>query len=111
MIFATKPTIVGHRGFGAGERAGYCENTLESCLAAVAHGLSWVELDVRRSLDGQLVIRHDPVTGDGEFVAGPAGGAAAPAPDPRAGGGAAPPPPRPGRHLPVPHDLPGSAPP
>jgi len=44
MIFATKPTIVGHRGFGAGERAGYRENTLESYLAAVAHGLSWIEL-------------------------------------------------------------------
>ena len=61
MIFETKPTIVGHRGFGAGERAGYRENTLESYLAAVAHGLSWIELDVRRSLDGQLVIWHNPV--------------------------------------------------
>jgi glycerophosphoryl diester phosphodiesterase len=70
MIFETKPTIVGHRGFGTGTRNGYRENTLESCLAAVAHGLSWVELDVRRSLDGQLVIRHDPVTADGEFIAG-----------------------------------------
>src|SRR5215468_10097412 len=69
MIFATKPAIVGHRGFGAGTRSGYPENTLESCLAAVAHGLSWVELDVRRSRDGQLVIGHDPVTADGEFVA------------------------------------------
>jgi glycerophosphoryl diester phosphodiesterase len=29
MIFATKPTIVGHRGFGAGERAGYRENALD----------------------------------------------------------------------------------
>ena len=70
MIFATKPTIVGHRGFGAGERAGYRENTLESYLAAVAHGLSWIELDARRSLDGQLVIWHNPVTPDGEFIAG-----------------------------------------
>jgi glycerophosphoryl diester phosphodiesterase len=70
MIFATKPTIVGHRGFGAGERAGYRENTLESYLAAVAHGLSWIELDVRRSLDGQLVIWHNPVTGDGALIAG-----------------------------------------
>src|SRR5262249_58626153 len=103
MIFATKPTIVGHRGFGAGERAGYCENTLESCLAAVAHGLSWVELDVRRSLDGQLVIRHDPVTGDGEFVAGRAGGGArAPRAPPRGGRGAPPPPPPPRRPAPPP---------
>src|SRR5499427_4420270 len=70
MIFESKPTIVGHRGFGTGTRDGYRENTLESYLAAVAHGLSWVELDVRRSRDGQLVIGHDPVTADGEFVAG-----------------------------------------
>jgi glycerophosphoryl diester phosphodiesterase len=70
MIFETKPTIVGHRGFGSGTRDGYRENTLESYLAAVAHGLSWIELDAQRSLDGQLVIRHDPVTADGEFIAG-----------------------------------------
>jgi glycerophosphoryl diester phosphodiesterase len=69
MIFETKPTVIGHRGFGAGERAGHRENTLKSYLAAVAHGLTWIELDVRRSLDGQLVIRHDPVTADGEFIA------------------------------------------
>ena len=68
MIFEAKPTIVGHRGFGAGTPGGYAENTLESFLAAVAHGLSWIELDVQRSADGQLVIRHDPVTPDGEFI-------------------------------------------
>ena len=69
MIFETKPTIIGHRGFGSGTRDGYRENTLESYLAAVAHGLSWVELDVRRSLDGELVIWHDPVAADGELIA------------------------------------------
>jgi glycerophosphoryl diester phosphodiesterase len=68
MIFEAKPTIVGHRGFGAGAPGGYAENTLESYLAAVAHGLSWVELDVQRSVDGQLVIRHDPFTPDGELI-------------------------------------------
>lgn len=68
MIFEPKPVIVGHRGFGAGEPGGYRENTLESYLAAVDHGLTWIELDVQRSRDDQLVIRHDPVTGDGEFV-------------------------------------------
>ena len=68
MIFETKPTVVGHRGFGAGTRGGYQENTLASYLAAVEHGLSWIELDVQRTLDDQLVIRHDPVTADGDFV-------------------------------------------
>ncbi len=68
MIFDGKPSVVGHRGFGAGEPGGYRENTMPSYLAAVAHGLSWIELDVQRSLDGQLVIRHDPVTADGDFI-------------------------------------------
>ena len=68
MIFETKPTVVGHRGFGAGTRGGYQENTLASYLAAVEHGLSWIELDVQRTLDDQLVIRHDPVTADGDFL-------------------------------------------
>jgi glycerophosphoryl diester phosphodiesterase len=36
MIFDSKPSIVGHRGFGAGNRGGYRENTVPSFLAAVA---------------------------------------------------------------------------
>lgn len=35
MVFDPKPAIIGHRGFGAGERNGYRENTLESYLAAM----------------------------------------------------------------------------
>ncbi len=68
MIFDPKPAIIGHRGFGSGERDGYRENTVESFLAAVAHGLTWIELDVQRSRDGQLVVRHNPVTGNDEFI-------------------------------------------
>jgi glycerophosphoryl diester phosphodiesterase len=68
VIFETKPTLVGHRGFGAGTRDGFQENTLASYLAAVEHGLSWIELDVQRTIDDQLVIRHDPVTPDGDFL-------------------------------------------
>jgi glycerophosphoryl diester phosphodiesterase len=68
MIFDGKPAVIGHRGFGAGERGGFRENTMASYLAAVSRGLSWIELDVQRSLDGQLVVRHDPVTEDGTFV-------------------------------------------
>lgn len=68
MIFETKPTVVGHRGFGAGTPGGYQENTLASYLAAVEHGLTWIELDVQRTLDDQLVIRHNPVTVDGDFL-------------------------------------------
>jgi glycerophosphoryl diester phosphodiesterase len=68
MIFAGKPSVVGHRGFGAGQPGGYRENTMASYQAALDHGLAWIELDVQRSSDGQLVIRHDPVTPDGAPV-------------------------------------------
>jgi glycerophosphoryl diester phosphodiesterase len=60
VIFELKPTVVGHRGFGSGTASGYRENTVESFLAAAASGVRWVELDVRRSSDGELVIWHDP---------------------------------------------------
>jgi glycerophosphoryl diester phosphodiesterase len=68
VIFDARPTLVGHRGFGAGERAGYRENTVESFQAAAASGLPWVELDVQRSADGELVVRHDPVTPAGDLI-------------------------------------------
>jgi len=70
MIFATTPTVVGHRGFGAGDPGpgGYRENTMASYQAALNRGLTWIELDVQRSRDGQLVIRHDPVTPAGDLV-------------------------------------------
>jgi glycerophosphoryl diester phosphodiesterase len=68
MIFDTRPSIVGHRGFGAGCPAGFRENTVASFLAAVASGLSWVELDVRRSRDGELVVNHDPVAPSGAVI-------------------------------------------
>jgi glycerophosphoryl diester phosphodiesterase len=68
VIFDGKPVVVGHRGFGAGQPGGYRENTMASYQAAVAHGLSWIELDVQRSRDGQLMVAHDPVTADGAFV-------------------------------------------
>jgi glycerophosphoryl diester phosphodiesterase len=60
VIFDVKPTVVGHRGFGSGTASGYRENTVESFLAATASGVTWVELDVRRSSDGELMIWHDP---------------------------------------------------
>ncbi len=68
MIFDAQPSIVGHRGFGSGHRGGYRENTVASMLAAVASGVSWVELDVHRSSDGELVVRHDPVAPGGAFI-------------------------------------------
>lgn len=48
--------IVAHRG--ASKRAH--ENTLESFEQAIALGVDMVELDVRRTGDGALVVFHDP---------------------------------------------------
>lgn len=62
MIFSVKPAVVGHRGFGSGASRGYRENSLESFLAAASSGATWVELDVRRSSDDELVVWHDPHT-------------------------------------------------
>jgi glycerophosphoryl diester phosphodiesterase len=47
--------IIGHRG-----AAGYePENTLLSFQKAVEIGVDWVEMDIRRSADGHLVVIHD----------------------------------------------------
>jgi glycerophosphoryl diester phosphodiesterase len=51
--------VFAHRGLHVTER----ENTLASFRAAVALGVDGVELDVRRTLDGALVVHHDPAVG------------------------------------------------
>ncbi|MEU5995276.1 glycerophosphodiester phosphodiesterase [Spirillospora sp. NPDC047418] len=74
MIFDNAPTVIGHRGYGSGgpvppgAAAPVAENTLPSLLAAVAGGLSWVEIDVTRTADDHLVLRHDPTTVDGDHL-------------------------------------------
>jgi glycerophosphoryl diester phosphodiesterase len=49
-------TIVAHRGAPRHAR----ENTIKSFLAAVSLGADMVELDVRKTGDGTLVVFHDP---------------------------------------------------
>ncbi|HEY8482311.1 MAG TPA: glycerophosphodiester phosphodiesterase [Spirillospora sp.] len=74
MIFDSTPTVIGHRGFGSGaltppgSDAAVAENTLESLLAAIGAGASWVEVDVMRTADDDLVLRHDPTTPTGDYV-------------------------------------------
>jgi glycerophosphoryl diester phosphodiesterase len=51
------PVVLGHRGAPRAAR----ENTLEAFRLALALGADGVELDVRRSADGVLVVHHDPV--------------------------------------------------
>ncbi len=50
------PTIIGHRGWPAR----FPDNTLAGFLAVTAVADA-VELDVRRSADGKLLLAHDPV--------------------------------------------------
>ncbi len=59
------PFIVAHRGASAA----HPENTLEAFRGALAEGADWVELDVRLSGDGQLVVHHDPFYSGGVGVA------------------------------------------
>ena len=68
VFFTEKPTVVGHRGFGRGTRGGNGENTVPSCLAAVAAGLTWIEIDVQRTADDQLVLHHDWTAPDGSYI-------------------------------------------
>jgi glycerophosphoryl diester phosphodiesterase len=49
------PKIVAHRGASKAER----ENTIAAFHAALAQGADMVELDVRRTSDGKLIVHHD----------------------------------------------------
>ncbi|WP_147916217.1 inositol monophosphatase family protein [Ruania zhangjianzhongii] len=56
---ATAPRIVAHRGLHAEGTGGARENTLAAIRAAVAAGATWIEIDVRVSRDGAVVLLHD----------------------------------------------------
>lgn len=58
--------VLAHRGMSTTHR----ENTLDAFAAARAVGADGVELDVRCSADGVLVVHHDAVLADGRVVAG-----------------------------------------
>ena len=65
-VFDDVPVLCGHRGSGRGVIGGQRENTLGSFRAAVAAGVRWVEVDVRRAPSGRLVASHDPFDGEPE---------------------------------------------
>lgn len=56
--------VFAHRGVHSAAR----ENTLAAFEEAVSLGVDGVELDVRRSVDGDLLVHHDPVA-DGHVIA------------------------------------------
>jgi glycerophosphoryl diester phosphodiesterase len=52
--------VIAHRGaWGPATPAAPTENTLEAFEAAITLGADMIELDVRRTRDGQLIIFHD----------------------------------------------------
>lgn len=59
------PLVYGHRGASADAP----ENTLDAFTMARSQGADGVELDVRRSADGALVLHHDVALPDGRVVA------------------------------------------
>jgi glycerophosphoryl diester phosphodiesterase len=69
QVFRDRPTLVGHRGMGKGVVQGYAENTVESFLAALQVGIGWVEVDVTRTRDDDLLVAHDPTIADATFLA------------------------------------------
>lgn len=58
------PLVYGHRGASVAAR----ENTLEAFRIAGEQGADGVELDVRRTVDGALVLHHDAGLGDGRII-------------------------------------------
>ena len=59
------PAVIAHRGASRAER----ENTVAAYRRAGEMGADAVELDVRRTTDGVLVVHHDPHLGDGRLIA------------------------------------------
>ena len=58
--------IAAHRGW---HQDGAPKNSIAGLEAAVAHGADTVEIDVRRLLDGTLVVHHDAALPDGRLLA------------------------------------------
>jgi glycerophosphoryl diester phosphodiesterase len=60
-----RPLVVAHRG----ARRVAPENTLDAFRRALGMGADGVELDVRRTADGALVVHHDPYVPSGDLIA------------------------------------------
>lgn len=56
----TRPQVYAHRGASRHQR----ENSVEAFLSAAELGADGIELDVRRTLNGQLVVHHDSYAED-----------------------------------------------
>ena len=57
---AQKVHIVAHRGYWQHESAGGAQNSIASLKAAQEKGFWGSEFDIRTTLDGEVVVNHDP---------------------------------------------------
>lgn len=64
MTETPTPAVLAHRGVSSE----FTENTIEAFVAATARGADGVELDVRRTGDGALVVHHDAHLADGRAI-------------------------------------------
>lgn len=65
MSETNAPSVIAHRGASAARR----ENTIGAFELALEYGSDGVELDVRRTVDGALVVHHDAHLSDGRVIA------------------------------------------
>ena len=65
MTTVSSTQVMAHRGASRAET----ENTLAAFTRAGQMGAQAVELDVRRTVDGVLVVHHNPHLGDGRLIA------------------------------------------
>jgi glycerophosphoryl diester phosphodiesterase len=63
-MFGPGLTLVGHRGAGR-SNAQVGENTPSSFQLANQLGITWIEMDVRKAADGEIVVYHDEILPDG----------------------------------------------
>ena len=61
---AVRPLIIAHRGASVAHR----ENTLAAFAAAGPLGADAIELDARRTADGEVVVHHDEALADGSPI-------------------------------------------
>ena len=64
MNFQKRPLVIAHRGASTE----FPENSLDAFSGAFDQGADWIELDVRRSKDGVLVVHHDAHLVDGSLI-------------------------------------------
>ena len=64
MNFQKRPLVIAHRGASAD----FPENSLDAFTGALQQGADWIELDVRRSKDGVLVVHHDAHLNEGALI-------------------------------------------